>query len=145
MAFTGQLTGNVGRDPEIRYFESGQIVCSLSVAVRQRKRRGEAPPAYWVKVEVWGKTAEWIADNVRKGDAVTCFGEVSLEEFTRKDGTPGLAQKLSSAQVELSGPRSSAPGNTGGSDSYAAASQPAPRPAPAPVAAASADDSDIPF
>lgn len=148
--FTGQLTGNLGRDPELKYFESGQIVATLSVAVRQRKRRGEDPPAYWVKVEVWGKTAEWVADNLRKGDSVTCYGEVALEEFTRRDGTPGVAQKLSSAQVERHGSRQESPAP--GVNAYAAASQPAARPAPAPAAAPAPapapqqyDEQEIPF
>ncbi|MFM6395356.1 MAG: single-stranded DNA-binding protein, partial [Planktothrix sp.] len=32
------LTGRVGQDPEIKYFESGKTICYLSLAVSKRKR-----------------------------------------------------------------------------------------------------------
>lgn len=128
MAFTGQLTGNLGRDPELRYLESGQTVATFSVAVRQPKRQGEDPPAFWVKVEVWGKTATWLADNLRKGDQVLVCGTVAQETFTRRDGTAGQAVVIKNAQVEkMWEPR--------GQQQTQPAAAPAPAPAPAPAAA----------
>lgn len=128
MAFTGQLTGNLGRDPELRYLESGQTVATFSVAVRQPKRQGEAPPAFWVKVEAWNKTATWLADNVRKGDQVLVCGTVAQETFTRRDGTAGQAVVINNAQVEkMWEPR--------GQQQTQPAAAPAPTPAPAPASA----------
>lgn len=100
MAFQGQLTGNLGRDPELRALESGQMVTTFSVAVRQPKKGGQDQPPYWVKVEVWGKTAQYAADYLKKGDSVFCAGTVMLEQFTKRDGTVGYANVLKNANVE---------------------------------------------
>lgn len=147
MAFQGQLTGNLGRDPELRALNSGQMVTTFSVAVRQYKK--DAPP-YWVKVECWGKTAEYAANYLKKGDSVFCVGTVTLEEYTKRDGTQGFANVLKNANVESFTRRE-------GGEAPAAA--PAPAPAAAPVAAQAAqslaaatggavsdyEDDDIPF
>tara|TARA_E500000331_G_scaffold315092_1_gene324876 strand:- start:6932 stop:7363 length:432 start_codon:yes stop_codon:yes gene_type:complete len=77
MAYSGTLTGNLGRDPKVRYFEDGKQVADFSVAVRQWKRDA---PAHWVKVTVWGKSVAYIADNLKKGDKVVCFGRVENGE-----------------------------------------------------------------
>ena len=121
MAFQGQLTGNLGRDPELRALSNGQMVTSFSVAVRQYKKDA---PAYWVKVECWGKTAQYAADYLKKGDSVFCVGTVTLEEFTKRDGTVGFANVLKNANVEKF---------SGGPSTEQPAAAPAPAPAPAPA------------
>jgi single-strand DNA-binding protein len=115
------------------------MVTTFSVAVRQPKRQGEDPPAYWVKVEVWGKTAEYAANYLKKGDSVFCAGTVTMEEFTKRDGTPGFANVLKNANVEKFSSRDGAPA------AAAAAAAPAPAPAPAAAPAAGGHDDDIPF
>lgn len=82
--FNATLTGNLGRDPELKTTQSGQMVSSLNVAVRQPKRNGEDQPAFWVKVEVWGKQAEYCCDYLKKGNPVCCTGTVAQEEWTDK-------------------------------------------------------------
>lgn len=73
------------------------MVTTFSVAVRQYKRD---LPAYWVKVECWGKTAEYAANFLKKGDSVFCVGTVTMEQFTKRDGTEGFANVLKNANVE---------------------------------------------
>lgn len=121
MAFQGQLTGNLGRDPELRALDSGQMVASFSVAVRQYKKDA---PAYWVKVECWGKTAQYAADYLKKGDSVFCVGTVTLEQFQKRDGTVGFANVLKNANVEKF---------SGGAAAAEPAAAAAPAPAPAQV------------
>lgn len=104
--FNGTLTGNLGRDPEYRHLESGQNVATLSVAVRQPKRKNQDgsytdAPAFWVKVEVWGKQAEYCADVLRKGAPVCCTGVVMQEEWTDKNtGEIRRGLALKNASVE---------------------------------------------
>ena len=127
MALIGQLTGNLGRDPELRYFENGTSVASFSVAARQAKVKGEDPPALWVKVELWGKSAQYAADYLKKGDHVFCTGDLRQEEFTRRDGSPGVALVLKNARVEKfgGGQQQGQPAAAPAATSYAQASQPA--------------------
>jgi len=129
MAFTGQFTGNVGRDPELKTTPNGSMVANFSVAVRQRKVNGEYPPARWVKVEVWGKPAEYVTDYVRRGDTVMVYGEVMQPElFTRRDGSQGVAEVLRANNVENFGRRED------GGQRTQEQHQSAPAPAPAPAA-----------
>jgi single-strand DNA-binding protein len=121
------------------------MVTSFSVAVRQPKKQGQDQPAYWVKVECWGKTAQYAADYLKKGDSVFCVGTVTLEEFNKRDGTVGYANVLKNANVEKFSSRD------GDAPAYAPAAA-----APAPVAQQSAQslaaatggqvlDDEIPF
>ena len=73
------LVGRAGRDPEVRYFESGTNVCNLTLAVNRRKR-DEDPD--WFNLEIWGKTAEVAANYVRKGGLIGVTGSMHQEEWT---------------------------------------------------------------
>jgi single-strand DNA-binding protein len=107
MAFIGQLTGNLGRDPELRTLEiNGQprVVADFSLAVRQPRRQGSEQPARWVKCTAWGRTAEIITDILCKGDKVFLVGRVEAPElFTRRDGQQGLAEKFTVEAFEKMG------------------------------------------
>ena len=46
------LVGRAGRDPEVRYFESGSMVANLTMAVNRRSRDDEPD---WFNLEIWGK------------------------------------------------------------------------------------------
>lgn len=135
MAFTGQLSGNLGRDPELKYLENGKIVANFTLAVRQNKRDA---PARWVKVAVWGKAAEYVGNYVKKGDSVLCMGRVEAPElFTRRDGSQGLAEVFTAENIEKWGERS-APAQQA---APAAPAAPAPAPAPHPAHVAAGWDS----
>lgn len=101
-----QTVGNLGRDPEIKYFDTGSIKCSLAVAVKQRgiKQKDGSfldPQAWWLEVELWGKNAERLANKLHKGDTVDVRGEVKRETFVRKSGEPGEKIVIQFATVDL--------------------------------------------
>jgi single-strand DNA-binding protein len=128
MAFNGQLTGNLGRDPELKYLESGRIVANFTIAARQNKKDA---PARWVKVAVWGKAAEYVGNYVKKGDSVLLLGRVEAPEvYTKRDGTTGVAEVFTAENIEKFGERQQ-PANWDGS-----AGQQAPAVANAPAAPA---------
>ncbi len=72
------LVGRAGRDPEVRYFESGSVVCNFTLAVN-RVRKTDEPD--WFNLEVWGKTAEVAANYVKKGSLVGITGALKLEHW----------------------------------------------------------------
>lgn len=107
MAFTGQLTGNVGNDPQLKTTPTGQLVATFSIGLRQRKVKGEWPPSRWIEIEVWGKPAEYVADYVHKGDTVVVFGEsLTPKAFQRQDGSLGVGELFRASNVENFGRRS---------------------------------------
>ena len=98
MAFQGTLTGNIGREPEIKYFESGKCKVELTVAI---KKRDKDAPAFWVQVDMWNKQAEFAQNYLHKGDTIVAQGTVTEESFTRRNGEAGHKVVLVYAQVEI--------------------------------------------
>lgn len=99
--FNATLTGNIGRDPDFNTTQTGQMVSKFSVAVRQPKKQGQDQPAFWVKVEVWGKQAEYVHNYLKKGASVCVTGQVAEE--TWNDKTTGELKKaivIRNASVE---------------------------------------------
>ena len=78
------LVGRAGRDPEVRYFESGTVVANLTMAVNRRNRDDEPD---WFNLEIWGKQAQIAADYVKKGSLIGITGSFKLD--TWKDRNTG--------------------------------------------------------
>jgi len=142
------LVGRAGRDPEVRYFESGSVVANLTLAVNRRSRDEEPD---WFNLEIWGKQAQVAADYVRKGSLLGIIGSMQFQKWT--DKTTGEERSKSVVRVDrlqlLGGKRD------GSSDAAPQADPPAAAPRPratAPAAPPAWDGSggvaggdDIPF
>jgi single-strand DNA-binding protein len=76
------LVGHAGRDPEIRFFESGTVVANFTVAVN---KPGRDEPPDWFNIEIWGKQAQVAADYVRKGSLVGIVGRMTSEQWTDRN------------------------------------------------------------
>lgn len=102
MAYTGQLTGSVvGKDPEVRYFENGNIVANFTISARQQKRKNQEVPKRYVKVAIWGKSAEYVGNYVHRGDSVMVSGRVEAPEtYQGNDGTTKVAEKFTASEIE---------------------------------------------
>jgi single-strand DNA-binding protein len=110
------LVGRAGRDPEVRFFESGSMVANLSLAVN-RMSRDEAD---WFNLEVWGKQAQIAADYVRKGSLLGITGSFKLELWTdRSTGEERSKPVIRVDRLDLLGSRrdAEAGGGWGGSPS----------------------------
>ena len=71
------LAGRTGRDPELRYFESGTNKASVSLAVRRTSDQTD-----WFDLEAWDKKAEVMSNYVRKGGLIGINGQLKFEEWT---------------------------------------------------------------
>ena len=78
------LVGRAGRDPEVRYFESGTVVANLTIAVNRRNRDDEPD---WFNLEIWGKQAQVAADYVKKGSLIGVTGSFKMDSW--KDRNTG--------------------------------------------------------
>ncbi len=78
------LVGRAGRDPEVRYFESGTVVANLTMAVNRRNRDDEPD---WFNLEIWGKQAQVAADYVKKGSLIGITGSFKMDSW--KDRNTG--------------------------------------------------------
>ena len=72
------LVGRVGTTPDMKYFDSGNVICRLTLAVDRRKR--DSGPD-WFNLELWGKTAEIANSYVRKGKQIAVRGSLKMDSW----------------------------------------------------------------
>ena len=101
------IAGNIGNVQELRSVQtnSGAVsVLGFSVAVRTSKKGADGKYiSQWFDCAMWGQRAEALAQYLDKGAKVTVSGEVDLEQYTLKDGTPGAKLKVNVRDVALQG------------------------------------------
>ena len=79
---TINLVGRAGREPDVRYFESGSIVANFTLAVNRRSRDEEPD---WFNLEIWGKQAQIAADYVKKGSLIWITGSFKIDSWKDKN------------------------------------------------------------
>ena len=98
------LIGNLGKDPEIRYTQSGEPIANFSLATNEAwtdKSGQKQERTEWHRVEVFGKTAQVVRDYCSKGKQVYLEGSIRYDEWTDKDGNKKYMTK-----IRVSGPGS---------------------------------------
>ena len=98
------LVGRAGGDPDVKYFESGNVVCNLTLAVKRRSRNSDQPD--WFNLEIWGRSAEVAANYVRKGSLIGVTGSLKLESWQdRATGATRSKPVIRVERLELLGSR----------------------------------------
>ncbi len=83
------LIGNVGRDPEMRYLQSGEPVTTFSVATNRRWTGTDGQPrdeTEWHNVVAWRKLAEQCNEYLTKGRKVYIEGRLQTRSWDGPDG-----------------------------------------------------------
>ena len=78
------FTGNIGKEAEIRHTANGDAVTGFNVAVKSGY--GQNEKTVWVKCSLFGKRGEAVAPYLLKGQQVAVSGELSVQEWTNKEG-----------------------------------------------------------
>jgi len=111
------LIGNLGRDPELRYTQSGQAVANFSLATTDRfsNREGDRQErTEWHRVTVWGKTAENCAQYLNKGRSVYVEGRLQTREWEDKEGQKRRTTEVIAQTVQFLGGRGQGAGGAAG-------------------------------
>ena len=156
------IVGNLGRDPEMRTFPSGDQVANVRIATTDRwrdKNTGENKEATeWHSVVFNGRLAEIVGQYLRKGSQVYVEGSLRTRKWTDQSGQERYTTEIRADTMQMLGSRAGAGGGgqgagAGGYDDGGygdpgyetprsapmqrpAAPPPPARPAPAPVAQA---------
>jgi single-strand DNA-binding protein len=95
------ITGNIGRDPELRQAGTSQVL-KFSVADSEYiySKDGESP-SQWYSAEVWGKQAERLAAILQKGTKVTVYGQLVQRPYTSKAGKEGISMDIKDGRVSI--------------------------------------------
>jgi len=94
------VIGNVGRDPELRYANSGTAVLKFSIA--DNYGRDENKKTSWHNVTVFGEMAENVGAVLSKGQRVIVIGRNEESEYTTREGETKKKWQIIADDVALS-------------------------------------------
>lgn len=125
------LAGRLTRDPEARVLPNGTALCKLGLAASRKFRTKDGDQkeeTLFINATCWGKTAEYVRDNFKKGRPVYVEGRLKLDEW--EDKTSGqkrstieiTAERILALDWEDRGGASGGGGSRGGSRSSSAPS-----------------------
>tara|TARA_Y100001968_G_C19034056_1_gene561234 strand:+ start:174 stop:563 length:390 start_codon:yes stop_codon:yes gene_type:complete len=110
------LVGRAGRDPEVRYFESGSVVANLTLAVNRRSKEDEPD---WFNLEIWGKQAQVAADYVKKGSLIGITGSFKVDSWQDKNSGQERAKPVVRVdRLELLGSKRDSENNSLNNSNY---------------------------
>ena len=116
------IVGNLGRDPEMRTFPSGDQVANVTVATTDKwkdKQSGEMREATeWHRVVFNGRLAEIAGQYLRKGSQVYVEGSLRTRKWTDQAGVEKYSTEIRADQMQMLGSRQGQGGGQGGGQGY---------------------------
>lgn len=97
--------GNLTREPELRFAQSGIAVVNIGMAINERRLvNGEwqDQDPLFINVTAFRELAENVASSLHKGDRVIVTGKLQVRNFERQDGTKGTAVECLADEVAVS-------------------------------------------
>ena len=137
------LMGNITRDIELKYIQSGTAVTEVGLAVNDRRKSSTGEwidETTFVDITLWGRTAEVASEYLSKGSPVLIEGRLKLDQW-ETDGQKRSKLRVVGEKMQMLGGKSGGGGtpNSRPNTEYSEA-------APAPTAPPSGPpDEDIPF
>ena len=111
------LLGNVGRDPEVRYLDTGVAVATFPLATSDRAytlANGTQVPerTEWHNLVLWRGLAETAEKYVHKGDKLYVEGKIRTRSYDDQIGAKRYVTEIFVDNMEMLSARSAAPGTT---------------------------------
>jgi len=119
------LVGNLTRDPEIKYTQSGKGVTKFSLAVNNPRNKEETT---FVDIVAWDKLGETCNKYLKKGSNTLVEGRLVIRSYDDKDGNKRKATEVVIDNMQMLGSRPDGAGSGdyagGGSANYGGGSAP---------------------
>ena len=100
------LIGNLTRDIELRYLQSGMAVADVGLAVSEKRKNANGEPiedVVFVDVTAWGRTAEVMSEYLGKGSPVFIEGRLKYDTWEGQDGQKRSKLKVTCDRMQLIG------------------------------------------
>lgn len=111
------LMGNLTRDIELRYTQSGLAVTEVGLAVNDRRKNQQTgewvDEPVFVDITLWGRNAEIAAEYLNKGSPVFVEGRLKYDTW-EKDGQKRSKLKVIGEMIQMLGSRGSGPPRASG-------------------------------
>ena len=111
------LVGTLGKDPEVRYSQSGGAITSVSLATNEKwkDKNGEMQErTEWHRVKFFGRLAEIAGEYLKKGRQVYIEGEIRYDKFTGQDGVEKYFTDIVANEMQMLGGGGEGSGGGGG-------------------------------
>lgn len=102
------LVGNLGRDPELRYTQSGQAVANFTLATTEqytKREGGREERTEWHRIVAWGRLAEICGEYLSKGRQVYIEGRIQTREWEDREGEKRRTTEIVALQMQMLGRR----------------------------------------
>ncbi len=102
------IIGHLGRDPELRYTQSGKTVANFSVATTEKwndKDGKTLERTEWHRVVAWDRTAELVGEFLKKGRQVCVEGRIQTRNWEDKGGAARTTTEIVASRVTFLGRR----------------------------------------
>jgi single-strand DNA-binding protein len=110
------LLGNITRDIEVKYLQSGMAVTELGLAVNDRRKNQQGEwieETTFVDVTLWGRTAEIAGEYLGKGSPVLIEGRLKLDTW-ETDGQKRSKLRVVGERMQMIGSKGGGGGQRGG-------------------------------
>jgi single-strand DNA-binding protein len=100
------IVGTVGKDPELKYFQSGDAYTTLSVATSEqwKDKQGEKQEkTEWHRVKFTRKLAEIVGEYVKKGQLIYVEGRLETQKYTDKQGIERYSTDIVAHEMQMLG------------------------------------------
>ena len=114
------LIGNLGKDPEVRFTQSGRAVASFPIATTESwmdQESGRQERTEWHNIVVWGKQAESCGQYLSKGRQVYIEGSIRSRSYDDRDGNKRYITEIVAQRVQFLGGGGSGGGRSGSYES----------------------------
>jgi single-strand DNA-binding protein len=145
------LIGNVGKDPVVRYFDSGNAVANFTVATNERgytlANGTEVPErTEWHNIVVTRDRVQFVEKYVKKGSSVYVEGKIRSRSYDDPNGQKRYVTEIYADRIEFfsSGRKPESGDGSGSFDSASASQASGPGSLPEPPAVSDQTD-DLPF
>ena len=104
------LIGNLTRDPELKYTQSGLAVCEFGLAVNRRYKSSQGEDreeTLFVEITVFARQAETTSEYLSKGRPVFIEGRLKLDQWTNSEGQKRSKLSVVAERVQFLGGRPS--------------------------------------
>lgn len=102
------LVGRLARDPELRKTQSGNSVCSFTVAVDNRQKNADGTKsASFIPCVAFSQSADNMTKYTRKGSLVGVEGRLNQRSYQRQDGSKATVLEVLCDSVQFLEPKSS--------------------------------------
>ena len=104
------LIGNVGKDPDVRYLDTGIAVATFSLATTDRAytlQNGTQVPerTEWHNIVLWRGLAQTAEKYVRKGDKLYIEGKIRNRSYDDQNGIKRTIVEIFADNMEMLTPR----------------------------------------